>query len=132
MGESTPRRASANSRMGARFESIAAKYYENLGYKILARNWRSGRLEIDLVISRGTRVRFVEVKGGKTDLMGHPAYRVDSRKREKLIRAAQAFLQTRNEESADSQWDYAFEALIIMRTITGIVIERFEDAFGVT
>ena len=47
---------------GAAGEAFAASALEAEGYRILERNWRSGRSEIDLIAQRGDIIAFVEVK----------------------------------------------------------------------
>ena len=42
---------------GAAGEAFAASALEAEGYRILERNWRSGRSEIDLIAQRGTYYR---------------------------------------------------------------------------
>lgn len=48
--------------LGERGEKLAARHLERRGHHVLARNWRSGRREIDLVTLAGDTVVFVEVK----------------------------------------------------------------------
>ncbi|MCK5489262.1 MAG: YraN family protein [Gemmatimonadetes bacterium] len=48
--------------LGRRGEDLAARLLRGAGYRILSRNWRAGRYEIDLVGARGGEVVFVEVK----------------------------------------------------------------------
>ena len=48
--------------LGRRGEELAAHLLRRTGYRILARNWRAGRYEIDLVGIRRGEVVFVEVK----------------------------------------------------------------------
>jgi putative endonuclease len=48
--------------LGRRGEDLAAHLLRRTGYRILARNWRAGRYEIDLVGIRRGEVVFVEVK----------------------------------------------------------------------
>ena len=43
-------------------EEFAAKKLAEAGYEILARNWRSGRHEIDLILQKDGVIAFVEVK----------------------------------------------------------------------
>lgn len=43
-------------------ESLAAQFLESRGYAILARNYRAGRLELDLIAERGELLVAVEVK----------------------------------------------------------------------
>lgn len=48
--------------LGRRGEDLAARLLRGAGFRILARNWRAGRFEIDFVGARGGEVSFVEVK----------------------------------------------------------------------
>jgi putative endonuclease len=57
-----PRRSITRRALGSRGEEIAARFLSAAGYRILARNWRVGRYEIDIVARRGGDVVFVEVK----------------------------------------------------------------------
>jgi len=48
--------------LGKRGEFIAKNHYLNLGYKLLAENWRNGRNEIDLIFNKNKDLIFIEVK----------------------------------------------------------------------
>ncbi|HRI69573.1 MAG TPA: YraN family protein [Polyangium sp.] len=47
---------------GTRAENAAANYFEHLGYRILARNLRVGRAEIDLLVQEEDVIVVVEVR----------------------------------------------------------------------
>ena len=64
---------------------------EREGWDVLARNWRGGGGELDIVVGRRGCIRVVEVKArAPDDPVGLEA--IDARKRRKLIRAAEAWL----------------------------------------
>jgi Holliday junction resolvase-like predicted endonuclease len=46
-------------------EDIAARFLVKHGFRVVARNWRSGQLEIDLIVRNDRGIRFVEVKSGE-------------------------------------------------------------------
>jgi putative endonuclease len=48
--------------IGSAGEQAAQSWLENEGFEIVARNWRSGRYELDIVARRGNTIHFVEVK----------------------------------------------------------------------
>ncbi len=50
------------ARLARRGEDIAAAYLKSRGLEILARNWRAGHRELDIVVLDGRVVAFVEVK----------------------------------------------------------------------
>ena len=77
---------------GKKGEEIAFMFLQNLGYQILAKNYRSQRKEIDIIALEGKELVFVEVKAGKSKEFGEPELRVDERKKKNLTMAAQAFL----------------------------------------
>ena len=58
--------------LGKRGEDLATEYLMKKGYKILERNFRAGKCEIDIVAKDGQKLVFVEVKTRKTDYFGQP------------------------------------------------------------
>jgi putative endonuclease len=82
--------------LGAWGESIAAKYLQNRGYKILERNWRCARGEIDLIIDAGDILAFVEVKTRKSRAMGTPEEGLTAKKSLKLLELAQTYMLEKN------------------------------------
>jgi putative endonuclease len=85
----TPLNTSAR---GHAAERRVAWHYRLRGYRILARNVRAGGVELDLVVRRGQRLVFVEVKLKEGPRYGDPLEAVDRRKRERLRRGAEAWL----------------------------------------
>ena len=78
---------------GRAAERRVAWHYRLRGYRILARNVRAGGVELDLIVRRGRRVVVVEVKAKDGARFGDPLEAVDERKRERLRRGAEAWLQ---------------------------------------
>ena len=74
-------------------EDIACRYLEGLGQTVLARNWRSGHLEIDIVTADGKgSLRFVEVKTRVEPVAMAPELQVNATKQRRLASAARAYL----------------------------------------
>lgn len=57
---------------GNKGETLAARYFKSKGYEIIARNFRHGRAEIDLIVRRDDWVLFVEVKTRQSTDFGEP------------------------------------------------------------
>lgn len=83
----------SNVELGVAGEARAARYLEQRGYRIRARNVRAGGVEIDLVATRGGVIAFVEVKTRRGRRHGLPEEAVDARKRARLVRGAAAWLR---------------------------------------
>jgi putative endonuclease len=79
--------------LGDEGERLAARYLRRLGYKILARRYRTAMGEIDLIARDGTCIVFVEVKTRRSDIAGQPHEAVDAYKQAQLARLALAFLK---------------------------------------
>ncbi len=86
-------------------EAIAAKWLGEQGFAVLARNWRAGRGELDIVAERGGVIHIVEVRARRGAAHGTPEESVTSRKRLKLLETAQAWLLAHNREDATWQAD---------------------------
>ena len=81
--------------LGRAGENEAAHFLEHRGYRIVGRNVRADRVEIDLIARRGGLLVFVEVKSRRSLRMGGAAESVDRRKQQRLRRGASAWLASR-------------------------------------
>ena len=79
--------------LGARGEKAAAKHLRRHGYKILLRNFRSGKAEVDIVARHKDWLVFVEVKTRETEQFGAPSEAVDRDKQRNLSKAALDYLR---------------------------------------
>ena len=77
---------------GADGEEAAAALLSRMGWTILARNWRSGHLELDIVAKERDVLVFVEVKTRAQGGMQAPYEALTDVKKERLLRGAKAWL----------------------------------------
>lgn len=76
---------------GAEGEEKAARFLENLGYKIIERNFKVKSGEIDIIALDKDEIAFVEVKLRKDKSFGTASEAVDEYKQEKIKSAAEHF-----------------------------------------
>jgi putative endonuclease len=95
-------------------ERRAARHYRLRGYRILGTNVWSGGYELDLIVRRGRRLVFCEVKGKTGTGFGDPLEMVDEEKLRRLTRAAEAWL-ARN--PACLPLDCSFEVVAVRRGV---------------
>lgn len=81
--------------VGRRGEREAERYLRRSGYRIIERNYRTRRGEIDRITEEGETIVFVEVRFRSSDRYGSPSETVDRRKRRRLILAAAHYLAGR-------------------------------------
>jgi putative endonuclease len=112
-----------NQVFGKLGEDIAAGYLERKGYQILERNYRAGKVELDLICRYQNEIIFVEVKTRTTDMMAFPEQAVGRSKQRNIRLAADQFLAA-NELTGVCRFD-------IVAVIKGekFEIEHIEDAF---
>jgi putative endonuclease len=109
------RRTSTSSRTrpsstaaGRAAERRVAWRYRLRGYRVLARNVRAGGVELDLILRRGRRLVFCEVKLKEGPRYGDPLEAVDARKRQRLRRGAEAWLrENRRLRRLDVRFEFA-------------------------
>jgi putative endonuclease len=78
--------------LGKTGEQLAEVYLIDKGYRILHRNWRYSRYEIDIVALKNGVPHFVEVKMRSSWQYGTPEESVDKMKIRNLLKAANGFL----------------------------------------
>ena len=91
--------------LGIHGEKVAEQHLMGLGYRILDRNWRWRKGELDLVAEQGDEIVFVEVKARRSQTYGLPEESITRSKRQKLIQAAYAYLHSADRKDADWRID---------------------------
>ena len=115
--------------LGQRAESMAARYLEDLGYTLLARNWRRPEGELDLVVGKEGLCVFVEVRSRTGTERGHPLETVDARKRSRVRKAARLYLNEERPTAAVFRFDVVGVTFALDDSPPEIV--HIEDAFQV-
>ena len=114
---------SKNKEIGRKGEALAVEYLINKGFIILERNYRYGRLEIDIIGQIENTIVFVEVKTRRSKRYGYPEEAVDDKKTDHILSCADHFIY-------QNQWngDIRFDIISIILT-PQVLIEHIEDAF---
>jgi putative endonuclease len=108
--------------LGPRGEDVAAAWYAERGWRVLARNWRSGRQgELDVVATKAGVVAVCEVKARSSDAFGTPLEAVTPTKQARIRRLAAAYLAASGVRASRVRFDVA--AVLDGR------LEVVEDAF---
>jgi putative endonuclease len=95
-------------RAGISAESRAAAFLVAKGFRILARRWRCGLGEIDIIARRRALLVFVEVKARAT--LDDAAWSVTERQRARIAAAAEAWLARFPD---DRIRDIRFDAMLV-------------------
>jgi putative endonuclease len=78
--------------LGKAGEDLAARFLEQQGFKIIGRNYRFERGEIDLIAEEGEELVFVEVKTRRSSVFGAPEDAVTEEKQEQVHAVAEGYL----------------------------------------
>lgn len=86
-------------RIGAAAEELAARHLLDHGLSIVERNFRVRGGEIDLIAREARTLVFVEVRLRSRSDFGGASASITYKKQQRLIHAAQHYLQTHGEQS---------------------------------
>lgn len=108
---------------GSRAEQQVAHYLQTHNYRLVTQNYRSAWGEIDLIVTQGSTLAFVEVKMrtkptfDMTEVITHS-------KQQKIIKTAQQFLSSNDWRSYYCRFD-----VVLVRSETG-QITHIPNAFN--
>jgi putative endonuclease len=108
-------------RIGARGEDLAAAWYEEHGFDVVLRNWRTRAGEIDLIAARGGLLVFCEVKTRGTTRFGTAAEAVTTDKQRRVRATARSFLAEHDVRPRQIRFDVA--------AVEGDEVQVIEAAF---
>jgi putative endonuclease len=124
-----PKRLSTHEQ-GKKAEVRAALYLRMKGYRVLETNFRVPQGEIDLIVTRGGVLAFVEVKSRKGNAQGTPLEAVSPHKVRRLSAAAAVYLASHPEGPQDCRFDIL--TLGPEKNLLGLPkVRHFENAFPV-
>lgn len=83
-----------NSTRGRLGEDIAVEALRKRGYRILIRNYRFGKAEVDIIAQKDSVLAFVEVKWRSNNLFGDPQNFVSKQQQKRLIAAADHYVRS--------------------------------------
>lgn len=110
--------------LGKEGEEMAAAYLLKNGYRILERNFRFQKAEVDILAQKGEILAAVEVKTRSTPDFGDPQDFVKKKQINLLVRAVDHFVNDRK-----LGVEVRFDIIAIIRNKSGTRIEHLQDAF---
>lgn len=111
---------------GQEGERLAVRFLEKEGFRILDRNYRNRTGEIDIVAEdRGVLV-FVEVRTLKASAGHSPEETVQWKKRQRISRTAQAYIQQKGLEDRPARFDVISVTLEGTRSDLRHIVDAFE------
>jgi putative endonuclease len=94
-----------NRSQGKAGEDLACNFLEQNGLKILDRNFRFERGEIDLIAEDGEELVFIEVKARRSNTFGAPEDAVTEKKQEQIRAVAEGYLFTHDIDDRPCRFD---------------------------
>ena len=108
-------------------EKLAEEYLISHGYKILHRNWRVRRYEVDIIAQKNGVLVFCEVKYRTSNLFGEPEAFVNKQKQNNILKAAAIYVGRYRWQGENS-----FDIISILADEKIPKINHIENAYGST
>lgn len=111
--------------LGKLAEDLAAEFLLKKGYKILVRNFRFQKAEIDIIAEKDNLIIVTEVKARSTDAFMLPQEAVTKTKIKSIVSAANHYLEEFNKNQ-----EVRFDIISVLPDEKGkLIIEHIPDAF---
>jgi putative endonuclease len=113
-----------NQELGAIGENMAVNYLAKNHYRIIERNFRFSKGEIDILCEKDDKLIVVEVKTRQTAEIGEPWRAVTRSKQKQIIKVANHFILER-----DSNLETQFDVISIVHNSFRTDFQHIQDAF---
>jgi putative endonuclease len=105
-------------------EQLASELLVKKGFKLLERNWRFGKIELDIIAKTKEKIVFIEVKTRDNKFVGEPWEAVKPAKQRRIIKAANAFIVEK-----EIDLEARFDVVSIIHNSKYTEVEHIEEAF---
>jgi len=113
-----------HNELGKKGEEMAVSFLQKQGYKILKRNYRYKRQEVDIITEYQKLLVIVEVKTRQSTFLAGPEITVSRSKQKSIVRVADDFIKTNHIDL-----ETRFDIISIIHNIVETQIEHLKDAF---
>ncbi|MGB5464001.1 MAG: YraN family protein [Aureibaculum sp.] len=113
-----------HNELGKKGEQLAINFLVKNGYRILDKNWRYQKAEIDIIAQKKETLAVIEVKTRSSIDFGNPQDFVNPKKIKLLVSAIDQYII-----SKDLDVNVRFDIIAIVKENNNFTIEHLEDAF---
>lgn len=113
-----------HNELGKIGEDLAVEFLQKNGYKILERNWRFKKAEVDIITLKKDVLAIIEVKTRSSNYFGNPQDFVNPKKIQLLVEAINQYVTTK-----DLDVEVRFDIIAILKNQKEFNIEHLKDAF---
>lgn len=113
-----------HNELGNKGEQLAVDFLIKKGYRIIERNYRFDKAEVDIIAQIKGTLAIVEVKTRSTADFGNPQDFVKPKQIKNLVKAVDEYVNTN-----DLDVEVRFDIIAIVKQGKGFVIEHLEDTF---
>ena len=117
--------SAARQALGELGERVAERWLRERGWQVVARRFRNGHRDIDLIVERDGLVVFVEVKARRGARNGDPVEAVNWKKQRELGRSARVWIDRHGVPGSA----YRFDVIGVLFEGGRVGIRHIEDAF---
>jgi putative endonuclease len=110
--------------LGTFGEELSVEFLQKNNYKIIERNWRFKKAEVDIIAQKENVLAVVEVKTRSSNYFGNPQDFVNPKKIKLLTEAINEYVISR-----DLDVEVRFDIIAITKNKNNFDIEHLEDAF---
>lgn len=113
-----------HNEFGKQGEQIAADFLLKKGYKILHKNYRHQKAEVDIIAQKGQFLCIVEVKTRTGDFLEEITETINQKKINLLLLAADHYVQEH-----DLDLEVRFDIILILKKNLKFEVEHVKNAF---
>lgn len=113
-----------HNELGKKGEQLAIDFLLKKGYKILEKNYRYLKAEVDIIAQKNDTLAAIEVKTRSSDYFGNPEEFVNQKKIKLLLSAIDNYVVER-----DLDVEVRFDIIAIIHQKKVTEIEHLKDAF---
>jgi putative endonuclease len=113
-----------HNELGKKGEQLAVNYLQENNYKIVERNYRFDKAEVDIIAKKKDILAIIEVKTRSSTEFGNPQDFVKPKQIQRLVKAVDEYVTVN-----DLDLEIRFDIIAIVKEKNNYTIEHLKDAF---